>query len=64
MQEFPEAKKSIDLSPWANDLVCPVCFAALDFSEDAVVCTGCGRRYPVIDGIPALIPQRANPAKS
>lgn len=48
-----------NLKPWADDLACPVCFGALQFSESAVVCVGCGRQYPVVDGIPVLIPQRA-----
>jgi uncharacterized protein YbaR (Trm112 family) len=56
-------KKTPDLTQWAADLVCPVCFAALRFSEATVVCTGCARAYPVVDGIPVLIPQRATAAK-
>ena len=47
------------LKQWADDLACPVCFASLRFTEAAVICTGCGRIYPVVDGIPVLIPQRA-----
>jgi uncharacterized protein YbaR (Trm112 family) len=58
MHNNPEPKKA-DLAQWANDLVCPVCFAALHFSESAVICSGCARSYPVIDDIPVLIPQRA-----
>ena len=56
-----DAKNAIpaNLKPWADDLACPVCFRALHFSESAVVCEGCGRNYPVVDGIPVLIPQRA-----
>jgi uncharacterized protein YbaR (Trm112 family) len=52
------AEKPADLTLWAEDLVCPVCFAALRFSN-AVECTGCGRSYPVVDGIPVLISERA-----
>ena len=47
------------LTQWTVDLACPVCFAALRFSDAEVVCTGCARTYPVEDGIPVLIPQRA-----
>ena len=36
-------------------LVCPVCRGSLDWSADTVACRGCGRRYPVRDGIPVLI---------
>jgi uncharacterized protein len=53
------ATKPADLTQWAEDLVCPVCFAALSFSDAAVVCRGCGRSYPVVDGIPVLIADRA-----
>ena len=48
-----------NLRPWADDLACPVCFAALRFTQSQVVCTGCSRHYPIVDGIPVLIPQRA-----
>jgi uncharacterized protein YbaR (Trm112 family) len=48
------------MKPWAEDVVCPVCFASLRFGETTVVCSGCGRTYPVVDGIPVLIPQRAD----
>jgi hypothetical protein len=59
MKKTSEAMKPADLSQWAQDLVCPVCFGALAFSEAAVTCSGCGRRYPVVDGIPVLIASRA-----
>ena len=36
-------------------LACPVCRAPLVLAEKTVDCTGCGRRYPVIDGLPVLI---------
>jgi uncharacterized protein YbaR (Trm112 family) len=47
-----------NLKQWADDVVCPVCYAALRFEEETVVCTGCALRYPIVDGIPVLIPQR------
>jgi uncharacterized protein YbaR (Trm112 family) len=50
---------SAKLKQWADDLVCPVCRARLHFEVTRVVCTGCARIYPVEDGIPVLIPQRA-----
>ena len=50
-----------NLELWAEDLACPICFAALQFSTSTVVCVGCGRSYPVVDGIPVLIPQRTAP---
>jgi uncharacterized protein YbaR (Trm112 family) len=57
--EFQSANLN-NLKQWADDVVCPVCYARLHFEEAAVVCSGCARRYPIDDGIPVLIPQRAN----
>ena len=54
-----EKTKAADLGGWAGDLACPVCFGLLTFSEVEVVCAGCGRSYPVVDGIPVLIAERA-----
>lgn len=59
MQDEKESVIGGGLKQWADDLVCPVCFASLRFSDAAVVCTGCARSYPVVDGIPVLISQRA-----
>jgi uncharacterized protein YbaR (Trm112 family) len=43
-----------------EQLACPVCFGGLrmDASEAAICCVECGRAYPLIDGIPVLIPER------
>jgi uncharacterized protein YbaR (Trm112 family) len=46
-------------------LACPVCHAGLalpDGGEDAetVLCTGCGRRYPIRDGLPVLLAAAAS----
>jgi uncharacterized protein YbaR (Trm112 family) len=49
-----------NLKQWAEDVVCPLCYAPLRFEEATVVCSGCARTYPVVDGIPVLIPQRAS----
>jgi uncharacterized protein YbaR (Trm112 family) len=54
-----ERSKSIDLGKWVEDLVCPACFGELRFAEEAVVCARCGRNYPIVDGIPVLIAERA-----
>ena len=42
-----------------GQLACPVCFGALRLAANTVVCVGCGRVYPMIDGIPVLIAERA-----
>jgi uncharacterized protein YbaR (Trm112 family) len=41
-------------------LVCPVCRQNLRAGEASVVCTGCLRRYPIVDGIPVLLAERAS----
>ena len=38
-------------------LVCPVDRAPLCDEEDALVCRQCGRRYPVTEGIPIMMPE-------
>jgi uncharacterized protein YbaR (Trm112 family) len=46
----------------AEDLrwvVCPACHKTLHLESDNVRCAGCGRRYPIVDGIPVLLADRA-----
>jgi uncharacterized protein len=50
------------LDQWAGLLACPACQDALAAEEGRMVCTGCGRAYPVVDGIPVLIAERAEAA--
>jgi uncharacterized protein YbaR (Trm112 family) len=40
-------------------LACPVCHAALVLGEDWIDCSGCRRRYPIVDSLPVLIASRA-----
>jgi len=40
-------------------LVCPACGQTLRMVAATVDCVGCGRRYPVQDGLPVLIASRA-----
>lgn len=46
-------------------LACPVCHAALlhikqeDLKQQAVLCSGCGRRYPIREGLPVLLAEAA-----
>ncbi len=39
-------------------IVCPVCKADLAYNKDhsGLVCTKCGAKYPIEDGIPILLP--------
>jgi len=40
-------------------IVCPACHSRLTLSGATVDCAGCGRRYPLADGIPVLLVDRA-----
>jgi uncharacterized protein len=44
-----------------EQLACPVCFGVLRFDalDSQILCIGCKRLYPLIDGIPVLIRERA-----
>jgi len=48
------------LNMWLEDLACPACQAALRLAGSSVLCVGCGRKYPIEDGIPVLIADRAD----
>ncbi len=36
-------------------LVCPACKQDLELKGDRLVCVGCGKRYPIRDGIPIML---------
>lgn len=40
-------------------LACPMCHGRLSWSPDEARCDGCGVRYPIVDGIPVLVFDRA-----
>jgi uncharacterized protein YbaR (Trm112 family) len=50
-----EHRAELPLAALLSLVVCPVCHETLAAEEAAILCTGCGRRYPVRDGIPVLI---------
>jgi 2-polyprenyl-3-methyl-5-hydroxy-6-metoxy-1,4-benzoquinol methylase/uncharacterized protein YbaR (Trm112 family) len=41
-------------APARLELVCPACMSGLDAAEFELSCTGCGRAFPVVAGIPDL----------
>lgn len=44
----------------AETLACPACHGDLRVEGERLVCGGCARGYPVMDGIPVLIAERAD----
>jgi uncharacterized protein YbaR (Trm112 family) len=44
-------------------LACPVDHAPVTDRETHLVCTSCGRRYPVREGIPVMLVGEAEPAE-
>jgi uncharacterized protein YbaR (Trm112 family) len=45
-------------------LACPVDKAPVVLRDDRIVCTTCGRRYPIRDGIPVMLVDEAEPPAS
>ena len=64
MQADLEHRNLKALNQWADKLACPACFSPLRLMDTIVTCTNCGRIYPVVDGIPVLIAERAENAQS
>ena len=40
-------------------LLCPRCRGELTDADDALVCERCRLRYPVVDGVPWMVEERA-----
>jgi hypothetical protein len=58
---MPDGSKPLtafDLSV-VDQLACPACLGALRLEDAQLLCADCGRVYPVLDGIPVLIADRA-----
>ncbi len=45
-------------------LACPACKAPVVQKDDRIVCTACGRRYPIREGIPVMLVDEAQPRSS
>ena len=56
---MPNEKNLERLQDWAGRVACPLCFGDLKVTAERATCETCGRGYPVTDGIPVLIPERA-----
>jgi uncharacterized protein YbaR (Trm112 family) len=42
-------------------LACPLCKKPVRLEADRLICTECGRRYPIRDGIPVMLVEEAEP---
>lgn len=40
-------------------LACPACGGDVTEVKEKIVCAGCGRRYPIKNGIPVLLADQA-----
>lgn len=47
-----------------NILACPLCKADVKLEDDMIVCTKCGRRYPIKDDIPIMLIDEAQLPKT
>jgi uncharacterized protein YbaR (Trm112 family) len=47
-----------------NILICPACGSAVREKENAIECTECKNLYPVENGIPVMLVDRAKKQKS
>lgn len=37
-------------------LACPYCKVSVELEKDKLVCPDCGREFPIVDGIPNMLP--------
>ncbi|MHB1023524.1 MAG: Trm112 family protein [Acidobacteriaceae bacterium] len=50
------------ISPALMDiLICPACHTKVEPAQDGLQCSGCGRLYSIVDGIPVMLADRARP---
>ena len=40
-------------------LACPACKGDVVHRDERIVCTGCGRKYPIQNGIPVMLIEKA-----
>ena len=41
-------------------LACPACKADVELKENKIVCKSCGKKYPIKDGIPIMLIDKAD----
>ncbi|MCS7131783.1 MAG: Trm112 family protein [Hadesarchaea archaeon] len=47
--------KEVISSKLLEILACPVCKKRVELRGEELICTKCGRHYPIVDGIPNMI---------
>jgi len=48
------------ISPALLDILeCPVCHHPIQPAQEELLCIGCGRIYPILDGIPVMLASSA-----
>jgi uncharacterized protein len=52
-------EKNVISQDLLNILICPACGAAVREKENTIECTDCKNRYPVEDGIPVMLVDKA-----
>jgi hypothetical protein len=57
-QDKPKPSSAFDAAVLAQ-LACPACHGDLRLEGSRLDCVACGRGYPIVDGIPVLIVERA-----
>jgi len=40
-------------------LACPACKTGVQLKENKIICTKCGRKYPIREGIPIMLIEEA-----
>jgi len=58
MPAQPNLNRPFDTSI-LDQLACPACMGELRLAQEQLVCEACSKRYPIVDGIPVLIVDRA-----
>ena len=56
----PTTITPVSLASVLDQLACPACLGELRTEVARLTCTDCMRVYPVVDGIPVLIAERAD----
>lgn len=59
----PTMPKKVIKKELLEILACPVCKGDLKLKGNELSCVKCGRIYPIVDGIPCLLPPEFAPSR-